>query len=43
MSTNLFVYDLGDNAEQTLQEMDAYENAESPPPKPPDERSDSWG
>jgi gamma-glutamylcyclotransferase (GGCT)/AIG2-like uncharacterized protein YtfP len=28
------VYDLGDNAEQILREMDAYENAESPPPTP---------
>lgn len=28
------VYDLGANAEATLQEMDAYENAESPPPTP---------
>ena len=28
------VYDLGDNAERTLQEMDAYEKAESPPPTP---------
>ena len=28
------VYDLGDNAARTLQEMDAYENAESPPPTP---------
>jgi gamma-glutamylcyclotransferase (GGCT)/AIG2-like uncharacterized protein YtfP len=28
------VYDLGDNSERTLQEMDAYENAESPPPTP---------
>jgi gamma-glutamylcyclotransferase (GGCT)/AIG2-like uncharacterized protein YtfP len=28
------VYDLGENAERTLQEMDAYENAESPPPTP---------
>src|SRR6266436_5947534 len=28
------VYDLGDNAEHTLREMDAYENAESPPPTP---------
>jgi gamma-glutamylcyclotransferase (GGCT)/AIG2-like uncharacterized protein YtfP len=28
------VYDLGENAEQTLQDMDAYENAESPPPTP---------
>ena len=26
------IYDLGDAAELTLQEMDAYENAESPPP-----------
>ncbi len=26
------VYDLGDAAEHTLREMDAYENAESPPP-----------
>ena len=26
------VYDLGENSERTLQEMDAYENAESPPP-----------
>jgi gamma-glutamylcyclotransferase (GGCT)/AIG2-like uncharacterized protein YtfP len=30
------VYDLGDDAEQTLREMDAYENAESPPPTPYD-------
>jgi len=30
------VYDLGALAEQTLQEMDAYENAESPPPTPYD-------
>lgn len=28
------VYDLGDSAEPTLREMDAYENAESPPPTP---------
>ncbi len=28
------VYDLGANAEPTLREMDAYENAESPPPTP---------
>src|SRR5436309_11670207 len=28
------VYDLGDHAEATLREMDAYENAESPPPTP---------
>src|SRR5215510_11918551 len=28
------VYDLGDNAASTLTEMDAYENAESPPPTP---------
>src|SRR5436190_22408873 len=28
------VYDLGENAEQTLRDMDAYENAESPPPAP---------
>lgn len=28
------VYDLGDNAEHILKEMDAYENAESPPPTP---------
>jgi len=28
------VYDLGENADRTLQEMDAYENAESPPPTP---------
>jgi gamma-glutamylcyclotransferase (GGCT)/AIG2-like uncharacterized protein YtfP len=28
------VYDLGPHAEQTLREMDAYENAESPPPTP---------
>jgi gamma-glutamylcyclotransferase (GGCT)/AIG2-like uncharacterized protein YtfP len=28
------VYDLGENAEQTLRAMDAYENAESPPPTP---------
>jgi gamma-glutamylcyclotransferase (GGCT)/AIG2-like uncharacterized protein YtfP len=28
------VYDLGENAEPTLREMDAYENAESPPPTP---------
>ena len=28
------VYDLGADGEQTLQEMDAYENAESPPPTP---------
>ena len=28
------VYDLGENAERILQEMDAYENAESPPPTP---------
>jgi gamma-glutamylcyclotransferase (GGCT)/AIG2-like uncharacterized protein YtfP len=28
------VYDLGDNSDITLQEMDAYENAESPPPTP---------
>jgi gamma-glutamylcyclotransferase (GGCT)/AIG2-like uncharacterized protein YtfP len=28
------VYDLGGNAERTLPEMDAYENAESPPPTP---------
>ena len=30
------VYDLGDGAEQTLRDMDAYENAESPPPTPYD-------
>jgi gamma-glutamylcyclotransferase (GGCT)/AIG2-like uncharacterized protein YtfP len=28
------VYDLGDNADTVLREMDAYENAESPPPTP---------
>ncbi|HZZ79308.1 MAG TPA: gamma-glutamylcyclotransferase family protein [Gemmataceae bacterium] len=28
------VYDLGDAALRTLDEMDAYENAESPPPTP---------
>ncbi len=28
------VYNLGDNSEATLREMDAYENAESPPPTP---------
>jgi len=28
------VYDLGENADPTLREMDAYENAESPPPTP---------
>jgi gamma-glutamylcyclotransferase (GGCT)/AIG2-like uncharacterized protein YtfP len=28
------VYDVGDNSDITLQEMDAYENAESPPPTP---------
>lgn len=28
------VYDLGEDAEKILQEMDAYENAESPPPTP---------
>jgi len=28
------VYDLGASSEQTLREMDAYENAESPPPTP---------
>ena len=28
------VYDLGDDSDITLQEMDAYENAESPPPTP---------
>jgi gamma-glutamylcyclotransferase (GGCT)/AIG2-like uncharacterized protein YtfP len=28
------VYDLGVDAARTLQEMDAYENAESPPPTP---------
>jgi gamma-glutamylcyclotransferase (GGCT)/AIG2-like uncharacterized protein YtfP len=28
------VYDLGENAGPTLCEMDAYENAESPPPTP---------
>ena len=28
------VYDIGVNLERTLQEMDAYENAESPPPTP---------
>jgi gamma-glutamylcyclotransferase (GGCT)/AIG2-like uncharacterized protein YtfP len=28
------VYDLGENSEQTLQDMDTYENAESPPPMP---------
>lgn len=28
------VYDLGDNAHETLRAMDAYENAESPPPTP---------
>lgn len=28
------VYDLGDNADAVLREMDAYENAESPPPTP---------
>lgn len=32
------VYDLGENAERTLREMDAYENAESPPPTPYDRR-----
>jgi gamma-glutamylcyclotransferase (GGCT)/AIG2-like uncharacterized protein YtfP len=32
------VYDLGTNAEQTLREMDAYENAESPPPTPYERR-----
>lgn len=30
------VYDLGDEAERVLHEMDAYENAESPPPTPYD-------
>jgi gamma-glutamylcyclotransferase (GGCT)/AIG2-like uncharacterized protein YtfP len=30
------VYDLGENAELTLRAMDAYENAESPPPTPYD-------
>ncbi len=28
------VYDLGENADAVLREMDAYENAESPPPTP---------
>ena len=28
------VYDLGENAASILKEMDAYENAESPPPTP---------
>jgi gamma-glutamylcyclotransferase (GGCT)/AIG2-like uncharacterized protein YtfP len=28
------LYDLGDNADAVLREMDAYENAESPPPTP---------
>jgi gamma-glutamylcyclotransferase (GGCT)/AIG2-like uncharacterized protein YtfP len=28
------VYDLGENANSILREMDAYENAESPPPTP---------
>ncbi len=28
------VYDLGDEADRVLREMDAYENAESPPPTP---------
>ena len=28
------VYDLGDDAQRTLEDMDAYENAESPPPTP---------
>lgn len=28
------VYDIGANLERTLQDMDAYENAESPPPTP---------
>jgi gamma-glutamylcyclotransferase (GGCT)/AIG2-like uncharacterized protein YtfP len=28
------VYDLGENSGLTLREMDAYENAESPPPTP---------
>jgi gamma-glutamylcyclotransferase (GGCT)/AIG2-like uncharacterized protein YtfP len=28
------VYDLGEHAERTLMEMDAYENSESPPPAP---------
>jgi gamma-glutamylcyclotransferase (GGCT)/AIG2-like uncharacterized protein YtfP len=28
------IYDLGENSDRTLQEMDAYENAESPPPTP---------
>src|SRR5262249_40227886 len=28
------VYDLGVDSARTLQEMDAYENAESPPPTP---------
>jgi gamma-glutamylcyclotransferase (GGCT)/AIG2-like uncharacterized protein YtfP len=28
------VYDLGEDADRTLQEMDRYENAESPPPTP---------
>ena len=28
------VYDLGDDAEATLTEMDRYENAEAPPPTP---------
>jgi gamma-glutamylcyclotransferase (GGCT)/AIG2-like uncharacterized protein YtfP len=28
------VYDLGPNADAVLREMDAYENAESPPPTP---------
>jgi gamma-glutamylcyclotransferase (GGCT)/AIG2-like uncharacterized protein YtfP len=32
------VYELGDDAERTLQEMDAYENAESPPPAPYERR-----
>jgi gamma-glutamylcyclotransferase (GGCT)/AIG2-like uncharacterized protein YtfP len=30
------VYDLGDDAEQTLREMDAYENVDSAPPAPYD-------
>src|SRR5450631_2091454 len=37
------VYDLGENAEQTLRAMDAYENAESPPPTPYErERATVW-
>jgi gamma-glutamylcyclotransferase (GGCT)/AIG2-like uncharacterized protein YtfP len=32
------VYDLGESAERILVEMDAYENAESPPPTPYERR-----